>query len=451
MRGWALRVLLASGMVAGALPLQGQEAPPEHVLTALLAEAQQNNPEIAAAKQAAEVAAARVPQAGALPDPMLGVGIMNFPVADPSLGRDMMTMTTIQLGEQFPWPGKLELRERIAGFHAEAADWEVERTRQRVLAEVKTAYYQVYFIDRALDVTGRNETLVGDFARLTSAKYGVGTGAQPDVLKAQVERTRLEDQIVGLRERRTGAVARLNALLGRPTDTPLPTSELPEAVRVAALERSAGDVRFASTSLADVLPEAADGPAPGIPTVAELQDLAVRENPMIQAHARRVAAQERAVALARKAILPDFNVSLGYSRRPDLGDFVNFSISVPVPVFSGRKQDQGVLERGAELAQQRARYAAAVDEVKADIAVIAAELQRARAQLVLLNDGILPQARTSLSSATATYQVGRVDFLTLLDSQVTLYRHELDYHRLLADFAKNLAALERAVGTEVLR
>lgn len=451
MRGWALRVLLASATVAGALPLQGQEAPPEHVLTTLLAEAEQNNPEIAAAKQAAEAAAARVPQAGALPDPMLGVGVMNFPVTDPSLGRDMMTMTTIQLGEQFPWPGKLELRERIAGFHAEAANWEVERTRQRVLAEVKTAYYQVYFLDRALDVTGRNERLVGDFARLTSAKYGVGTGAQPDVLKAQVERTRLEDQVVALREQRTGAVARLNALLGRPTDTPLPRSELPEAVRVAALERSAGDVKFASTSLAEVLPEAAGGPAPGIPTVAELQDLAVRQNPAIQAHARRVAAQERAVALARKAILPDFNVSLGYSRRPDLGDFVNLSVSVPVPIFSGRKQNQGVLERGAELAQHQARYAAAVDQVNGDIAAIAAELQRARAQLVLLNDGILPQARTSLSSATATYQVGRVDFLTLLDSQVTLYRHELDYHRLLADFAKNLAALERAVGTEVLR
>jgi cobalt-zinc-cadmium efflux system outer membrane protein len=451
MIGRALRVLLAVAALAGAAPLKGQEAPPASVLAGLLAEAEESNPELAAAKKAAEAAAARVPQAGALPDPMLGVGIMNFPVADPSLGRDMMTMTTIQVGEQFPWPGKLALREEIAGFHAEAAQWEVERTRQKVLAEVKAVYYQVYFLDRAFDVTGRNERLVGDFAQLTSAKYGVGTGAQPDVLKAQVERTRLEDQIVALREQRTSAVARLNALLGRATDTPLPATELPEAVRVAALERGSGDVRFASASLADVLPEAAGGVAPGIPSVAELQRMALQQNPMIQAHVRRVAAQERAVSLARKAVLPDFNVSLAYSRRPDFGDFVNLTVSVPVPIFSGRKQDQAVLERGAELAQHEARHHAMVNELNAEIASLAAELQRARDQLVLLNDGILPQARTSLSSTTASYQVGRVDFLTLLDSQVTLYRHELDYHRLLADFAKNVAALERAVGTEILR
>ena len=110
-----------------------------------------------------------------------------------------------------------------------------------------------------------------------------------------------------------------------------------------------------------------------------------------------------------------------------------------------------LLISAATLAEQQARYHAMVNDVNADIASLWADLQRARDQIVLLNEGILPQARTSLSSATASYQVGAVDFLTLLDSQVTLYRHELDYHRLLADFANNLAALERAVGTEVLR
>jgi len=126
-------------------------------------------------------------------------------------------------------------------------------------------------------------------------------------------------------------------------------------------------------------------------------------------------------------------------------------VSAPLPIFAGRKQSQEVVEQSAGLEEHRARHREMVDGLNAEIESLAAELHRARDQVVLLDDGILPQARAGLSSATSAYRVGRVDFLTLLDAQVTLYRHELDRHRLLTDFAQNLAALERAVGTEVLR
>jgi outer membrane protein TolC len=440
-------VLALSALVA-ATP--GFASAQETVLPALLTEADTANPQIVAARNAAEAAAARISQAGALPDPMLGIGFMNVPVTSPGLGSDMMTMTQVQIGAQFPWPGKLSLREDVARFHAEAADWELERVRDRVLTDVKSTYYQAYFLDRALEVTARNEGLLADFALLTSSKYGVGTGAQPDVLKAQVERSRLVDQLIALREERAGLGARLNALLGRPTDTPLPVTRFPEEVRAAATLNATEELSFASASLADVLstPPEADGP---LPSVAELQRQALEHSPMIQAHVRRVTAQERAVRLAERAKLPDVSLTAGYSYRSGFGDFFNLMLSAPLPIFAGRKQDQAVVEQTAILAEHEARYEAMVDDVHAEIASLWADVQRARDQIALLDEGILPQARTSLSSATASYQVGQVDFLTLLDSQVTLYRHELDYHRLLADFAKNLAALERAVGTEVLR
>lgn len=415
----------------------------------ILAEADTSNPEIVASRRVAEAAAARVPQAGALPDPMLGVGFMNVPAADPGFGNDMMTMTQVQLSGSLPWPGKLGLKEEIALLRSEAATFEVERVRDRIAAEVETAYYRIHFIDRALDVTRRNETLVGDFARLTAMKYGVGSAAQPDVLKAQVERTRLSDQRVTLAERRESQLARLNALLGRPTETPLPTTELPGEVRGAALSEEPDGARFASSALDEVI--AADRPDDGLPSTPELQSLALEHNPMIQAHVRRVAAQERALALARTATLPDFNVTAGYSYRNGFGDFFNVMVSAPLPIFAGRKQSQGVVEQTAVLDDHQARHHTMVNELNAEIASLAAGLRRTRDQLVLLDDGILPQARAGLESSTSAYRVGRVDFLTLLDAQVTLYRHELDYHRLLTDFAENLAALDRAVGTEVLR
>lgn len=451
--GASTRTSAVAFLIASALALGGASVLPaqEVALAALLVEADSANPEIVVARSGAEAASARVPQAGALPDPTVGVGVMNMPLADPGFGQDPMTMTQVQLGARLPWPGKLSLREDVARLRAEAAEWEAERVRQRVRSEVKSHYYRIYFLDRALDVTGRNERLVRDFAELTSSKYGVGTGTQPDVLKAQVERSRLEDQLVALREERTGAVARLNALLGRPADTPLSSTELPEEIRVVIAPRQADGTRFASSALADVLPPSGDEGRAAIPETAELERLALEHNPMIQAHVHRVAAQERAVSLAEKATLPDIGLTAGYSHRAGFGDFFNVMISAPVPVFSGRKQDQAVLEEDATLAEHRAMHRSMVNDLNAEIASLTAELRRARGQLLLLDQGILPQARTALSSSTASYRVGSVDFLTLLDSQVTLYQHELSYHRLLADFASNLAALERAVGTEVLR
>ncbi len=443
---WLLTLLALSVAFTG---LEAQESGAD--LPTLLAEAEANNPEISAARERAEAAQARISPAGALPDPVLGVGVMNFPVTDPSLGRDMMTMTRLQISERFPFPGKLGLREREAELRAEAARWEVERMRREVVADVKEAYYRLYFIDRALDVTRRNENLLADFARLTSTSYGVGRAEQPDVLRAQVERTRLQEQLVSLREQRTAATARLNALLARPTDHPPPDTELPQAVRSAATEHGDRDVTFASNALAGLVDGSGADNEPDAFDVAELQQLALEHNPMILAHVRRVSAQERAVSLAGKATLPDFDVSVGYSHRPQFGDFVDLMVSVPLPIFAGRKQDQEVREEEAVLGDHRAQHHAMVNELNEKIAALVSELDRTRDQLVLLDEGTLPQARASLAAATASYRVGNVDFLTLLDSQVTLYRQELDEHRLLADFATNLARLERAVGTEVLR
>lgn len=419
----------------------------------LVAEAERENPGLRAAESRVEAARARVPQAGALPDPMLGVGVMNVPVSDPSFADDMMTMINLRVSERFPFPGKRGLRERRAETEAEAARWEAERVRRKIVAEVKEAYYRLYFIDRALEVTRRNDELLASFADLTSTTYGVGFGTQPDILRAQVERTRLQDQLVELREGRNAAAARLNAVLARPSDAPAPETEIPDVVRMAAADtaRAAGGPSFTSEALGGFVGRTATDGGREAFDVRELQRLARQHSPSIRVHEHRVSAQKTGLSLARKSKLPDFSVSVGYSRRPAFGDLVDFMISVPLPVFAGRKQNQGVREHEAALDGRRSALDAAVDELDDEIASLVAELEGARDRLVLLEEGTLPQAEASLAAATASYRVGDVDFLTLLDAQVTLYRQELDEHRLLSDFATNLARLERAVGTEVLR
>lgn len=164
-----------------------------------------------------------------------------------------------------------------------------------------------------------------------------------------------------------------------------------------------------------------------------------------------IGAQAARVELARKAFLPDFDVSLSYGQRTGFTDMVSAIVSVPIPLQKGRKQEAYVAGERADLAGLEAEHHAQVNELRAEVARLYSEAERQRAQLALYVKAIIPQGRAALASATSSYQVGRTEFLTVLDNQATLFNYETEYFRALTDFAKTLAELERLVGEEVLR
>lgn len=409
----------------------------------LVARALAVNPAIRAARERIEAARARIAPAGTLPDPMLGAGIMNLPVSEPGFG-DFMTMKTVAIGQTVPFPGKLPLAQRAAEGELAAAESRLRVIQLETVAEVRQAYYELAFLDRALEVLRQNQNVLVNFIEVTSSRYGVGTGGQQDVLKARVEAAGLAEEAVALTERRGAELARLNALLDRASETPIADARVPERIARAAVARSAAAIRFTSGALGA---RAADSP---FPPLAELQERAVRNSPTLRAHAFEIAAQAARLELAQKAHLPDFDVSLQYGQRTDRSDMVSFMVSVPVPVRKGRRQDQQVTEARAELAALVADHDAMVNRLGAEVAASYAEIERDRAQLALFVKAIIPQGRAALESATAAFQVGRADFLTLLENQTTLHNYETAYFRALTDFARSLAELERILGQEVL-
>lgn len=438
---WAGTVLI---LLAGPRPGVGQEASTA-ALEAHLEIARAENPEIRAAVEAVGAARARAGAAGLLPDPRLGVGLANALVSEPLSSEDFMTMRVVQVGQRVPYPGKLGLEREIAAWRLAAAEAERDRVELAVVAAVRRAWYEIFFLDRAREVVRHNHELLADFASITQARYGVGTGGQPDVLKAQVEKSRLGEELLALAERRAAEVARLNALLDRPSETPIAEPAIPGSVERAALPEEGARVRFTAVGL-----DATGDPGP-IPDLATLQARAERESPVVHAHVAQIEAQAAAARLAAKAALPDFDLALGYGQRGGREDMLMAIVSIPIPVRKGARQDALAAAERGELARQQALHHAMVNDLHAEVAELHASLVRTRDRLALLRDGVLPQARASLESATAGYPVASVDFLTLLDSQATLFRHELDYHRLLSRFAQDLAELERVVGGEVLR
>jgi outer membrane protein TolC len=220
---------------------------------------------------------------------------------------------------------------------------------------------------------------------------------------------------------------------------------VPERVARAAVPDDPREIRFASAALGS---RAAGSP---LPPLAELQERAVRQNPALLAQQAMIAAQTARVELARKEHLPDFDLSLQYGQRSGRSDLISAMVSVPIPLRKGQKQDLGAKEAEADLAALQAEREEAANRVRAEVAGAYADLERERARLALFVKSIIPQGRAALQSATAGFQVGRVDFLTLLDNQATLYGYETAYHQALADFARRLAELERTAGGEILR
>lgn len=409
-------------------------------LRVLVAEARASNPEIAAAGRMAEAAAARVPQAGALDDPMLSAGLMYVPVPSFDLSRDGMTMGSVQLAQRLPAPGTRGAREAIARQNHQAAEWRAQEVESGVVERLKEAYYELIFVDGAQDVLTRNRSLVADLAEVATALFAVGRTPQQDVLRAQTEVTRLEEQIAGIQARRVAAAAEINALLQRPVTRPI-EPVYPDGVRALALAPPAAGA-FTAAALDGGLGD-------DFPSLAELQQQAVGHRPMLLEHVHRIAAAREGVGLAERERFPDVDVMLGYGTRLDRGDMLTAMVSVPLPVFAARKQREAIIEAEQELAADELGHNQMVAEVQAEVAARYAALVRTREQILLLMDGVIPQARATIESATAAYQAGRVEFASLLEAQATLFRNEIELARRMADFGRELAALERAAGVEL--
>ncbi|MGI9179045.1 MAG: TolC family protein [Longimicrobiaceae bacterium] len=423
-----------------AAPLGGARAQGPAPLAELLAEARQRNPEIQAARRMAEAAAARIPRAGALPDPMLSLGMMNLPAGTLDPRDEMMAMGTVEVGQRLPAPGTRAAREAIARAAHESAGLEAEETEREVLARLKGAYYEALFLERARDVLTRNRALLVDLAEVTRARFAVGRAPQQDVLRTQTEITRLDEQLAGLDARRTAALAELNAVLQRPPTAPL-TPVYPESVLALA--------RAAPTRAAFTAAALDAGLGDGFPSLAELQARAVQERPMLRAHESRIAESRATVALAGRERIPDVDLMLGYGARWGRMDMLSAMVSLPLPLFAARKQRQAVIEAEHLLAANELRHHQMVSEIQADVTTRYAALVRTREQTLLLSDGVIPQARATVESAVAAYQAGRVEFVSLLDAQAALFRHEIELARQLADFGRELAALELAAGVHL--
>jgi len=386
-----------------------------------------DNPSLAAMRARAEAMAAIPSQVGTLPDPSLSFNALNLPVDTFSLGQEGMTQMQIGLAQAFPFPGKLGLREDAAGYEAQAAGSEVDETRLWLIRSVKSSWWQLFYLDKALEIVRSNQVLLRQFVEIAQTKYKVGQGLQQDVLLAQLELSKLLDQEVRLTGARRNEEARLNALLNWPTSQTLTLAhthdyKLPQLREEAALHKQAETIR-----------------------------------PLLIAQQSRIHAARSRVDLAKKDYYPDFNLGAAYGFRsgnnPDGGarpDMASVRFTMSLPIYTGSKQDKAMDQRNSELMQQNYRLQDTLEQVREEISRAMADYRRTGDQVVLFKDGIIPQARQTVDSMLAGYQVNKVDFLNLVRAQITLYNYETQYWLSFSAAQQALAALEAVVGSKTI-
>lgn len=388
-----------------------------------------DNPNLAE-MQARYEALTEVPsQVGALPDPMVNLNAMNFPTD--TFDRDQEAMTQVQIGfsQVFPFPGKLNLKEEAAEYDAQAAGHSVDEVRLQLIKNVKGKWWQLYYLDRALDTVDNNQALLRQFIAVAKTKYETGKGLQQDVLLSQLELSKLLDQDIQLQAIRRNQAIQLNILMGRPAN---------------------GFI---------LLPDIVSKEMPDLTDESKLYQKSVSIRPRLKQMETQVDAAQSRLDLAKRDYYPDFKLGVTYGDRtgdnplPRGGarsDFVSVMVGVKIPLYTARKQSKAVSQKNLEL--QKNRYAL-LDEkglVTAAISSAVTDYRRAKQQFSLYGSGIVPQAQQTVQSMLAGYQVSEVDFLNLVRSQMTLFNYELQYWKALSDAKQALARLEAAVGEDTV-
>ena len=393
------KVVFFSFLILVPFSSSAQSERPQLNVDQLVEEAIQNNLEILAVRKRWEVFKEKIPQAYALEDPMFSFGIINLPT-NFSFKDEDMTMKEFSISQKVPFPGKRPLMREMASKEAEAVSTEIQSKMHQIIKDVKTAYYDLSHVYRTTEVAHRNKKILEDFAKIAETRYAVGEGIQQDVFKAHVEVSKMVAELLMLSQRKKALGAKLNTLLNRPPETPMGEPE---------------EVIFRKFSF----------------TLEELQKMALEMNPTLKGMKKMIEAKEKAHALAKREYYPDFKFLFAYGQRdngPDMKrrDMLTGMMEVNIPIFYKSKQDRKVAETKAEILVIEAQYRAMKNEVFFMITDMASMVQRSERQLELYKTGIIPQTSLQINSAISAYRVNKADFMTLLDSQMTLYKYELE-------------------------
>jgi outer membrane protein TolC len=391
-----------------------------------------NNPGLEAAFNRWKAALQKVPQARALDDPTFKYAYFIKEVET----RAGPQRHKFELSQMFPWFGKLSAKGNIALEAANKEKEQYEAEKLKLFFEVKDAYYEYYYLSRAITTTEEHKRLILYLENVARTNYSAGITSYGDLIKAQVELGKIEDRLLTLRDLRDPIVAKLNEALNRPFNHSLPYPKIiPEERSVINDDQMIVWLR--------------------------------ENNPELKSIDFSIAREQAAIDLAKKNYFPDLTLGVEYiNTNPALEAPAN-----PVTGESPRVKDDGKDPVIAKFAvnlpiwynkysagekEARLRHLAALKDrsdrensLIADLKMELYNFRDAERKIDLYRDTLIPKAKQSFNVIQKAFTTGKTDFLDVVDAERTLLEFQLSYERALANRAQRLARLEMLIGQEI--
>jgi outer membrane protein TolC len=393
-------------------------------LDSLIDEALEKSPYVKVFKMNKGALWERPTQVKSWDDPKVTLGVTNLPTDDFDFNKQDMTQKYVSVMQNIPFPGISRLKEKAAVEEAKGAEKELENIEIRTVQAVKTAYYDLYFVYNAIKITDENIDLMKKFVELTQTKYEVGNGLQEDILKAQVELYKLQEKMINLKQKEASIKADILRLLNR--------NDGDQLQGVPEIEKTVNSISF-----------------------EDLKTTVFEGNPLLRQLDHTVAQKETEYLLAKKSYFPNFSITAAYGQRDDglddkhRSDFMSLLVGVNIPIWFKSKQNKQVAETQLRIIQAKARLQSLTNDILFNLNDIVAKIKKEEALVVLYKEQIIPEASQSLEADMSAYQVGRLDFLNLLNSQMTLLNYKIKLHEVVSDLEKNFAELEVVVGKRI--
>lgn len=384
-------------------------------LQSLVTAAKQNNPEIIAARKKLDAVKSRIWQEKTWENPQLFIDWQKIPKNDFDLNNAEEKMYGIS--QTVPFPGKLSIKGKIARYEAEKSEWEYRETELKILADLKIAYAMYFYVNKSIETYKQTAEIMNNFSKVAESKYVVGTARQGDVLRAQVETSKMQNMVITMEQEKETVKAELNSLIGKNAD------EI-----IGAPEELAPEFTKKSWN--------------------EIKKLAIENNPEIRQQNASVSKNKWSKKMSYTEFLPDFDLTYR-KREMEMGnDSRDFMLGFTVPLWFW-KPALGVKEMSDELkmaeSEKKNMELMAVYQAKEFFV----KLKTAERFIELYQTSVLPPAEQSLKVTESAYRLEKEDFLNLLDSVRTLLDFQLEYYKYISQYYQNLAMLEKIAGVEL--
>jgi outer membrane protein, heavy metal efflux system len=415
---WALcsgALSLANGSSAYGQEMTGMPTP----LASLLAEAQSNNSQIDAADHAWKAATHVADQVKTLPDPQFTVQSFSVGSPKPFAGFSNSDFAYIGFGasQDLPFAGKLRLKGDVANRNADIQRSQADLLRVSVTDQIKMIYLRLAYLDATLSILARNDAVLKPLIETGLSKYSLGQGSQADVLKAQIEHTKILREVTMHHEEMGQLQASLKALLHRPQSSP---EIITEPLSVTPLQK----------------------------TAEELQGLVLTHNPEVSLGTAEVQKQDAMLKSAHREGKPDFNVSYMFQQTGGgYRDYYMLTFNMRLPRH--KRVEAGVAEAAESLERSKKELDSQVQQQLAEVQKQYIVLTNSEELLKEYRDGLVPQAQAAYRAELTTYESGKGTFATVLSSLIDLLTFEHDYQQAILDHETALARLEALTGAQL--